>query len=60
MKRYIKPNTLAVRMELQQMIADSLPEGGTTNQNLGKETGVFFEEERQENMEYKVWNLWED
>ena len=59
MKRYIKPNTLTVAVELQQMIADSLPTEGSTNQNLSKE-GFFYEEEHPENMEYKAWNLWQD
>ena len=64
MKRYIKPNTDITTVELQQIMAGSLPKGTTgvndENQVLGKGFDFFTEEETAEKNEYGVYSLWED
>ncbi|MBR0489497.1 MAG: hypothetical protein IJJ68_04755 [Prevotella sp.] len=54
MKLYIKPETKTIKVELQQMIAESLPTGDGdkkvtgSDQFLGREFGFFDESEEEE------------
>lgn len=47
--KYIKPETKTIKVELQQMIADSIPTNGNGNLDEAEARGFgFFEEEDEE------------
>ena len=60
---YIKPETKTIKVELQQMIADSLPTVGEIENPLARENSFDFfmeEEETPQKSDDEDWEDWED
>lgn len=60
---YIKPETKTIKVELQQMIADSLPNVGEIENPLARENSFDFfmeEEEAPGKSDDEDWEDWED
>ena len=60
---YIKPETKTIKVELQQMIADSLPTVGEIENPLARENNFDFfmeEEETPGKSDDEDWEDWEE